>query len=203
MKQLTLLLAILLTASLSEAQNRLRIAMDTKPVGSTIRISKYLGDMTIPLDSVRYRGEPEVTFVYDDRYTDGVYVLDVATLESFQFMQIGQKDLNAHIYESGSGMAFKPDLSPENDAFNIMLNLSEVYSKSMDTLSFSLSNLSDFDPRHDAKTDSLAAVYHRIADAYNNSLSLLKNLFPDSYTANVLINLDKIPLRTQTKELQR
>jgi hypothetical protein len=150
--------------------------MDTKPVGSVIRISKYLGDLEIPLDSLRYRGETEITFDYDKRYTNGVYVIDVSTLESFQFVLINQESITAHIYESGSGMAFKPDGSDENDAFNIMMNLSDVYSQSMDTLTFAMNRLSPFIPRHSAVSDSLNNVYHRVADAYNNSLDLLNKL---------------------------
>lgn len=171
--------------------------MDTKPVGSVIRISKYLGDLEIPLDSVRYRGEAELHFQYDKRYTNGVYVIDISTLESFQFILIGHENIVAHIYESGAGMAFKPDGSKENDAFHIMMNLSDVYSKSMDTLTFAMELLSPFAPRHAAISDSLNQAYHRVANAYNNSLELLNSLFPQSYTAQVLVPLDKIPLRTQ------
>jgi thiol-disulfide isomerase/thioredoxin len=181
-------------------QDRIAIAMDTKPVGSVISISKHYGDLEIPLDSLRYRGEQEVTFNYDSRYTDGVYLIHVSTLETFQFILVNKEPLKARIYESGSGMAFKVEGSKENDAFNIMLNLSDVYSQSMDTLNFAMNNLSDFNPRHDAITDSLLGVYHRIADAYNNSLGLVTNLFPESYTAQVLVQLDKIPLRTQQKD---
>ena len=195
-----LVLPLLLVSFASFAQNKLTLVMDTKPVGSVIKVSKYLGDMSIPLDSVRYRGEAEINFKYDKRYTNGVYVVEVATLESFQFVLIGQENITAHIYESGSGMAFKPDGSKENDAFNIMMNLSEVYSRSMDTLTFAMEYLSPFAPRHAAVSDSLNTAYHRVAEAYNNSLGLLNNLFPGSYTAEVLVQLDKIPLRIQKPE---
>lgn len=194
-----LLLSFLNTSS----QNRLKLIMDTKPVGSTVRISKYLGDLEIPLDSLRYRGEANITFQYDDRYTDGVYLLEINSSEAFQFVLMSKDDLNAHIYESGSVMAFKPDLSKENDAFNIMLNLSDVYTRNMDSLTFTLENLSDFNPRHTAISDSLNQAYLNIADAYNNSLGLLNNLFPNSYAAQVLVQLDKIPLRIDKKEWER
>ena len=182
------------------AQNGIRIKMDTKPVGSTIRISKYLGDMEIPLDSLRYRGESEIFFAYDSRYTDGVYVIDIHTLESFQFVLINRENITASIYESGSGMAFRPKESTENDVFNIMLNLSDKYSASMDSLNRATSYLSDFSHRHTAISDSLTNVYYRIANAYNNSLDLVINLFPESYTTNVLIPLDRIPLRSQKED---
>ena len=178
---------------------QLKIVMDTKPVGSALRVSKYNGDMTIALDSVRYRGEQEVVFEYDNRYTDGIYLLEISTIESFQFVLVGQENLTAHLYESGAGMAFKPDQSKENDAFNIMMNLSDVYSSSMDTLNSATAMLSDFAPRHTAISDSLTQVYHRIAKAYNNSLGLLENLFPETYAAQVLVPLDKIPLRTDNE----
>ena len=202
MKKISLL-PLLLISLVSFGQNSFKLIMDTKPVGSVIRVSKYLGDMEIPLDSLRYRGESELNFAYDKRYTDGVYVIDISTLESFQFILIKQENITAHLYESGSGMAFRADGSKENDAFNIMMNLSEVYSQSMDTLSFAMDRLSPFAPRHAALSDSLNNVYRNIAEAYNNSLGLLNNLFPESYTAQVLVQLDKIPLRSQKPEWQR
>ena len=190
----------ILVALAGFAQSGIRIKMETKPVGSTIRISKYLGDMEIPLDSIRYRGEAEVFFAYDPRYTDGVYVIDIHTLESFQFVLVGKQTIEASIYESGTGMAFKPSGSTENDVFNIMLNLSDRYSASMDSLNRATTYLSDFSPRHTAISDSLTSVYYRIANAYNNSLDLVIKLFPESYTATVLVPLDRIPLRTQKEE---
>lgn len=198
-----LTLFIIHTVFVLNAQNSLKLVMDTKPVGSTIRVSKYVGDMQIDLDSVRYRGENELLFTYDQRYTNGVYAVDINSLESFQFVLVDQEKINAHIYESGAGMAFKADGSKENDAFNIMLNLSEVYSKSMDTLGHAMKGLSDFDPRHDALIDSLTEVFHMTAQAYNHSLDLLVNLFPNSYTAQVLIPLDRIPLRSQNPDWNR
>ena len=109
-----LLLPLLFFSLASFAESNLTLVMDTKPVGSVIKISKYLGDLEIPLDSLRYRGETEIKFAYDKRYTNGVYVVDVSTLESFQFVLINQESITAHIYESGSGMAFKSDGSDEN-----------------------------------------------------------------------------------------
>ncbi|MGK0385051.1 MAG: hypothetical protein ACJAVL_001803, partial [Bacteroidia bacterium] len=66
-----LLLLLLFVSFVSFAENNIKLIMDTKPVGSVIRISKYLGDLEIPLDSLRYRGETEITFDYDKRYTNG------------------------------------------------------------------------------------------------------------------------------------
>jgi len=174
--------------------------MDTKPKENIIRIYKYVGDLEIALDSVKYRGETSILFAYDTRYSDGVYLLEIGELESFQFVLVDKKNLNAHIYESGSGMAFRTELSKENDAFNIMLNLSDVYSQNMDSLSLATDRLNEFDPRHTFISDSLNTAYHHIAQAYNNSLGLLNELFPKSYAAQVLVGLDKIPLRSKKKE---
>lgn len=198
--RLSISLLLLCMSFLSNGQERLKLIMDTKPMGSVIKVSKYIGDLEVALDSLRYRGEAEVSFPYDNRYTDGVYLLEVSSIESFQFIITKKESLTAHLYESGSGMALKVNMSKENDAFNIMLNLSDVYSQNMDSLSFAMQSLSDFAPRHASVSDSLNQVYHQIADAYNNSLNLLNNLFPNSYTTEVLIPLDKIPLRTQTKD---
>ncbi len=199
MNKLILFFALLVSQNCL-AQNQLKLIMDTKPVGSVLIISKYDGDMEIPLDSALYRGENTITFSLDSRYSDGVYLLEIGSLEAFQFVLINRENLNAHIYESGEGMAFKADLSKENDAFNIMLNLSDVYSQSMDSLTWALEGLSEFNPRNTAISDSLATVYRNIAEAYNNSLGLLNNLFPKSYTSEVLVHLDKIPLRSQKKD---
>ena len=89
MKTILTLLLSLLYCGVS-AQEKLEIVMETKPVGSVIRLSKYVGDMTIALDSLRYRGEAEISFNYDNRYTDGVYLLEISTIESFQFVLVNQ-----------------------------------------------------------------------------------------------------------------
>lgn len=201
MRKLLFLFSILIFGTVLHSEGQqITLNMDTKPVGSVIRISKYVGDMLVPFDSLRYRGEQSVQFNYDDRYTDGVYAISIASLETFQFVLRDKEPITASIYESGRGMAFKPEESKENDAFNILLNLADGYSASMDSLAFVSSRLSDFDPRQRTVSDSLEDVYHRVAKGYNKSLDVLEGLFPESYVVEVLVPLDRIPLRSDKPE---
>jgi len=174
--------------------------MDTRPVGSNIRFSAFEGEMTVPLDSIQYENQSTISFRLKKDYPDGLFLLEIGSLESFRLVIAADEVVEAVLYESGSGMAFRTVSSKENDAFSILLNLSNNYSRSMDSLSRAMNSLSDFHPRHDAISDSLALAYHHIAAAYNRSIDLILNLFPTSYTAQVLVPLDRIPLREMNTE---
>ncbi len=198
--RLLLLFTIFLLPFSAFAQGGLTLKMDTRPVGSNIRFSAFEGEMTIPLDSIQYENQSSISFRLKKDYPDGLFLLEIGGLESYRLVIAADEVVDAVLYESGSGMAFRTVGSKENDAFNILLNLSNSYSRSMDSLSRNMNSLSDFHPRHDAISDSLSNAYHRIANSYNQSIDLIINLFPSSYTAQVLVALDKIPLREMYPE---
>jgi thiol-disulfide isomerase/thioredoxin len=195
-----LFFSILLLPFSSLAQRGLSLKMETKPIGSTIRFSQFQGEMIVPLDSLKYDNQPVVNFRVKESFPEGLFLLEIGGLESFKLVLVGNEKIEASLYESGSGMAFRTIGSKENDAFNVLLNLSQNYSRSMDSLSRGMNSLSDFHPRHDAISDSLSVAYHRIAGAYNNSIALIPTLFPTSYAAQVLVPLDKIPVREMKPE---
>jgi thiol-disulfide isomerase/thioredoxin len=198
--RLLLLFTILLQPFSSFSQGGLTLKMDTRPVGSTIRFSYFEGEMTVPLDSVLYKDQATVSFPLKKDLPDGLFVLEIGALENYRMVIAANEKVDAVLYESGSGMAFRTVGSKENDALNILINLSGNYSHSMDSLSRAMNSLSDFHPRHDAISDSLSVVYHRIAGAYNRSIDLVTTLFPTSYAAQVLVPLDRIPLREMRPE---
>ncbi|MCF8256136.1 MAG: TlpA family protein disulfide reductase [Flavobacteriales bacterium] len=197
---LLLLISILHLPFSVSAQGGLNLKMDTRPEGSLLRLSRFDGEVTVPLDSIRYVDRPQVRFNLDRDHPDGVFVLEVGSLEAHRFVIAGGEMVEAVLYESGSGMAFRTVNSKENDAFRILMNISLSYSRSMDSLSRAMNSLSDFHPRHDAISDSLSASYHRVASAYNRSLDLIPDLFPTSYAAQVLVPLDKVPLSSMRPE---
>lgn len=182
------------------AQGGLTLKMDTRPEGSLLRLSRFDGEVSVPLDSVQYVNRPEVRFTLRRGYTDGIFVLEVGSLEAHRFVIAGGEMVEAVLYESGSGMAFRTVGSKENDAFRVLMSISQNYSHGMDSLSRAMNSLSDFHPRHTAISDSLTAVYQRIARAYNLSLDLIPDLFPGTYAAEVLVPLDKVPLRNMRPE---
>jgi peroxiredoxin len=191
-----LLVFILLSPYLAFCQGGLRLRLDTRPEGSTIRLSQFVGDETVVLDSVRYINSSEVVLRQKRSLPDGLFQLEIGSLEVYRFIIAENELVEGVLYESGSGMAFRTVGSKENDAYNILVNLSQNFSRSMDSLSRTMNSLSDFHPRHNAISDSLTSIYHRVAHNYNQSISLVTDLFPGSYAAQVLVPLDKVPLRT-------
>ena len=93
--------------------------------------------------------------------------------------------------------------SREQDALNVMLSLSARFSVQMDSLDAALDVLSPFNPRHTAITDSLRQKALAAMSAYNNSLDLIPMMFANTYTARVLVPLDKIPLRSDNTEWEK
>lgn len=187
----------------STAQGGLKLKMDTRPQGSLLRLSRFEGEMTIPLDSIQYVNRPEVVFTLKKDHPDGMFVLEVGSLEAHRFVIANNELVEGVLFESGSGMAFRTVNSKENDAFRILMNISQNYSRSMDSLSRAMNSLSDFHPRQRAVSDSLSLVYQRVARSYNHSLDLLPDLFPTSYAAQVLVPLDKVPLRNMRPDWER
>lgn len=182
------------------AQGGLKLTFDTKPEGSLIRLSRFEGEASMPIDSLRYLSKADHVFHLKRDYPDGLFKLDIGTLESYKFVIAKGEMIDASLYESGSGMAFRTIGSRENDALNILMNLSQNYSQRMDSLSRVMNALSDFHPRNNAISDSLRDAYHSVVQAYNYSLDLIPNLFPGTYASQVLVPLDKVPLRTMRPE---
>lgn len=90
--------------------------------------------------------------------------------------------------------------SREQDALNVLLSLSARFSVQMDSLDAALEALSHFNPRHTAITDSLAQKAVAAMRTYNSALEFIPALIGNTYTARVLVPLDKIPLRTDKPE---
>jgi len=199
-RRLPILFLLLLVVQDIHAQGGLKVTFDTKPEGSLIRLSRFEGEVAIPLDSLRYVSKTDHVFRLKRDYPDGLFKLDIGTLESYKFVIAKGELVEASLYESGSGMAFRTIGSRENDALSILMNLSQNYSQRMDSLSRTMNALSDFHPRNSTISDSLRNAYHRVAGAYNLSLDLLPDLFPETYVAQVLVPLDKVPLRTMRPE---
>ncbi len=196
----TILISLMHVPFTSAAQGGLKLKMDTRPEGSLLRLSRFDGEVTVPLDSVQYVNKPEVEFRLRKDLPDGLFVLEIGSLEAHRFVIANNEMVEAVLYESGSGMAFRTVNSKENDAFRVLMNISQNYSRGMDSLSRSMNSLSDFHPRQRAISDSLSSVYQRIALSYNRSLDLIPDLFPSSYAAQILVPLDKVPLRNMRPE---
>jgi peroxiredoxin len=200
LKRSILLVITLLAAKGLLAQGGLKLTFETKPEGSLIQLSRFEGEMAVPIDSLRYISKADHVFKLKRDYPDGLFKLDIGTLESYKFVIAKGEMVDASLYESGSGMAFRTIGSKENDALSILMNLSQNYSQRMDSLSRVMNGLSDFHPRNSTISDSLRNAYHVVAGAYNASLDLIPNLFPETYVAQVLVPLDKVPLRTMRPE---
>jgi peroxiredoxin len=200
LKRSILLVITLLAAKGLLAQGGLKLTFETKPEGSLIQLSRFEGEMAVPIDSLRYISKADHVFKLKRDYPDGLFKLDIGTLESYKFVIAKGEMVDASLYESGSGMAFRTIGSKENDALSILMNLSQNYSQRMDSLSRVMNGLSDFHPRNSTISDSLRNAYHVVAGAYNASLDLLPDLFPETYVAQVLVPLDKVPLRTMRPE---
>lgn len=200
LKRSILLVITLLAAKGLLAQGGLKLTFETKPEGSLIQLSRFEGEMAVPIDSLRYISKADHVFKLKRDYPDGLFKLDIGALESYKFVIAKGELVEASLYESGSGMAFRTIGSKENDALSILMNLSQNYSQRMDSLSRVMNGLSDFHPRNSTISDSLRNAYHVVAGAYNASLDLIPNLFPETYVAQVLVPLDKVPLRTMRPE---
>ena len=87
--------------------------------------------------------------------------------------------------------------SLENLALNKLLDLSEQYSKSIEQISGMMEGIPQFHPKREAITDSLQHQYRTLLGAYNSSLAELQTNYPSTYTAQILVGLDALPMREE------
>ena len=90
--------------------------------------------------------------------------------------------------------------SLENVALNQLLDLSEGYSESIEEISGMMAGIPQFHPKRESITDSLQSQYRTLLGEYNSSLKQLKTDYPRTYTAQILVGLDALPMREENPE---
>lgn len=90
--------------------------------------------------------------------------------------------------------------SLENVALNKLLDLSEGYSESIEQISGMMAGIPQFHPKRESITDSLQQEYRSLLGGYNSSLNQLQKDYPSTYTAQILVGLDALPMREERPE---
>ncbi|MFT5280484.1 MAG: thiol-disulfide isomerase/thioredoxin [Bacteroidia bacterium] len=90
--------------------------------------------------------------------------------------------------------------SLENVALIKLLERSVGSSEAIEQISGLMEGIPQFHPKREAITDSLQTQYRTLLGTYNSSLAELQKNYPSTYTAQILIGLDALPMREERPE---
>lgn len=167
-------------------------------VGATFGITAYSGLHETRLDSVV--ADSTVINLTTDLVEDGMARLELNGNKLADLVVLRNSPLHGSLVMSGNGITVKWNNSTENEALEKLLDLSAQYSEAVERLSGYMESIPEFHPKHNAIDDSLQATYRTILSAYNMSLHKLRTTHRGTYTADILVGLDALPMREDREE---
>lgn len=189
--RLLFLLGILVGFSL-QAQH-IELSVPPHIVGSELKLIAYQGLHERTVDSLKIDGvQVNLNAKLNE---DGMAKLILGDEVLSELVLVRETQLNGTIKIGADGLTVEWNNSKENDALDLLLSLSSQYSEGVEKLSSMLDNIPQFHPQRETINDSLQAQYRTLLAAYNASLSAIKVKFPDTYTSDVLVGLDALPMR--------
>ena len=189
--RLLFLLGILMSF-LVKAQ-RIELSVPPHIVGSELKLIAYEGLHERTVDSLKIDGVQ--VNLNASLSEDGMAKLVLGGEVLSELVLIRETQLNGTIKIGADKLIAEWKNSSENDALVLLLSLSSQYSEGVEKLSSMLDNIPQFHPQGETLNDSLQAQYRTLLSAYNASLAAIKLKFPNTYTSDVLVGLDALPMR--------
>jgi hypothetical protein len=168
----------------------------------TVYLSRFDFHEAVPIDSANVGAGREVALGRSGAGGLGMYLLELDGQRQHLILHAGATQSVHARLEGEAWQALCPD-SREQDALNVLLNLSTAFARQMDSLDAAIDGVSPFHPRHDSIVTALDTLARRRMRAFNTSLAIVPMLFAGTYTARILVPLDHIVLRSERAEWVR
>lgn len=176
----------------------LLISGQLKNAGSgKVYLALQKGNSLVPVDSTQLDAKQNFKFTLKEGYKQGVYKLG---FEKYSAPVIVGKEEKINIIadlESLKQGFVQFAGSKENDAYAVLNNFFQIYSKEVDSLQHALNQISRFDPQYRTQTDKIKSVFSQAVVRFNNSVRLIPSMFPSTFTAEVLCPLYLLPDRSE------
>jgi thiol-disulfide isomerase/thioredoxin len=166
--------------------------------GAKLKLIGYEGLHEFVLDSAVVSNQ-SATMTYKIS-NDGLAKLVLNGSSLGELIVLRESPLTGSISLGTGSLKVEWNESLENVALNKLLNRSDEYSESIGQISGLMEAISQFHPKRETITDSLQAQYRILLGAYNTSLAELKSDYLNTYTAQILVGLDALPMREEQKE---
>jgi len=184
----------------ASAQNPLVRLTATGHKGAlTVYLSRFDFHEAVPIDSANAGAGREVALGKGGAAGLGMYLLELDGQPQHLILNTGVSQVMNAKLVGDTWQVLCPD-SREQDALNVMLNLSFGFATQMDSLDVAIDAVSVFHPRHDSIVSALDTLAKRRMRAFNSSLAVMPALFSGTYTARVLVPLDHVMLRSERPE---
>lgn len=167
-----------------------------------VYLSRFDFHEAVPIDSANVGAGREVALGKGGTAGLGMYLLELDGQPQHLILD-GSATQTVQVTLTDSVWKVLCPGSREQDALNVMLNLSTGFATQMDSLDAAIDAVSVFHPRHDSIIAALDTLAKRKMRAYNTSLAIVPILFAGTYTARILVPLDHIVLRSERAEWLR
>lgn len=126
-------------------------------------------------------------------------VADSPNIMEFLLSPHEKMTISGPLYDLLNG-ALGVENSVENTAYSRLLNILNEYEQIMSVLEEESATYSVYDHDFNAKVNSHTALIEEVQHKLNLNLEKIEITFPETYTAQILIPLSKIPVRSYRKE---
>lgn len=168
------------------------IPKDLFPEKTIIYFGKYTGSDFSIIDSMTVSTDWTFSFILPQKYTEGIYELQVGKNNGMPLV-IGKnnKSINFKISLSESGSINLPRCDNENSAFAEMLDLVSMKERQIQNVLERKNNLLIDNNNSVAVLNPYMRMYDSLQFDLNKKLESLKQLYSDTYTSAILINMFK------------
>lgn len=206
--QLLILIVLCLVTSLSYAQApQISLTLTDVPAGKSgqVVLSVYDGGLFWPVDTLSFNASGTVQLTMPRHRPVGLCAIELPNpaKNKAEFIwsskEQGQVQLSANYWQLMNG-SVEIEKSIENEAYNELMFVKEQYEHLNDSLETVLHGLSVFKPDYKKQQFTLEAKVEYLQGQLNDRLETIQTHFPNTYTTDVLIPLQRVAIRPRTSE---
>ena len=174
------------------------------PVETTksINLYSYFGDELSVHASASVNKQGGFSFELNETLKQGMYKIGFDPLNSANILLAGEEGIAINAdYRKLKDNKILVKNSKENEAYNVLKNECNQLSNEIVSLNIEKSQISTVDPFFVRKTKNLEDKIRMLLEEHNVNLLFMKENFPGTFMADVLISLSLFPRLTEHPEL--
>ena len=174
------------------------------PVGTTklIYLYSYFGDELSMFASASIDKQGGFSFELDETLKQGMYKIGFDHVNSANIVLTGEEEIAINVdYRKLKDDKILVTNSKENEAYNVLINECDQLSNKIVSLNIEKSQISTIDPHFVRKTNILEDKIRMLLEGHNVNLLFMKENYPGTFVAEVLISLSFFPRLTDHPEL--
>jgi peroxiredoxin len=168
-----------------------------------VHLYSYYGSELSEDASVSVDEQGDFKFEIKDKLQQGLYKIGIDKKNAASIVLSGERDIGIKAdYGQLKADSITVTNSRENEAYRALLNEWKRLANKMAGLSIEKSRISVVDPFFTSKTKDIENKMRSIVQEHNVHLLYMKESYPDTFMAEVLVNLSLVPQLTDHPDLK-